>query len=664
MTVTLWFTPATASAIRTPESKSLSGDRSVPNSNCTPDLMTFVLGRNSPHWHRTTKEGSATNSPQSALIPRKDLPLKLRHIFPLTVVVFWWPGGTGRAQQIKVNGQKIDGKPQAVCNGRQGIGPGENTDYGIRFPQANACSMAGDLYSRAGDMGDAKNLWERGCQSGSPSGCVALAKQLINEGNKQGAIAILESPSNGCGTAPYAGVRVGDEASSCDVELYDLVKSDDIYHNTPEAIAIARRLCVGGASFGPGCFQAVPVPQPATDESIAQWKQAIEQLKAIGKQAQDANSQRQSEEMDALTNAYNQSLKANQQTLSQILSNALSQRNQIQEAANAKIGQIMASARPTPVPQRAAATASMGAPRANNVPASNAYSSSSMPGVSGDGSLTGQYRAAANAYRKAASQACTPEARNCYLSQAQYYECIVSQLTSGGGAGCNQPPACTSSGCGAGQSGNNGSGNGGGSQPLEANVPKVVIFHPGGQVEVDPQLDPTTGQPVAPPAQPTRDQSQALANSMTNAFDSMGNTPLPSPALAPVNPPPDLTPAQPLAVSMTNAFESIGNTPSDSSPAPTPTATPAPAPSLDPGKIFGEVAEYFDPTAELLAPSPLDKIEGAFESAMAYLLNLDPLERATNGLNLSKGMSKFNNEIIDQLGVKFDQFANWLMGNQ
>lgn len=57
----------------------------------------------------------------------------------------------------------------------------------------------------------------------------------------------------------------------------------------------------------------------------------------------------------------------------------------------------------------------------------------------------------ANAYRTAASGACTAAAKSCYLQQAQYYDCLNSQITQST-ANCVQPASCTSSGCAAGSS--------------------------------------------------------------------------------------------------------------------------------------------------------------------------------------------------------------------
>jgi hypothetical protein len=63
------------------------------------------------------------------------------------------------------------------------------------------------------------------------------------------------------------------------------------------------------------------------------------------------------------------------------------------------------------------------------------------------------YQAAAQLYRNYATAACTPQAKACYLKQAEYHDCLVRSVQGGPDCG-TPPPACTSSGCGAGQGGN------------------------------------------------------------------------------------------------------------------------------------------------------------------------------------------------------------------
>jgi hypothetical protein len=236
------------------------------------------------------------------------------------------------AQQTKLpNGQKINGKPAGLCDGREKITPGDNIDYGVRFPQGNACAAAGSLYNGAGYLADAKQYWRKGCELGSPDGCTDLARQLVNEGNRQQAIALLENSSFGCATAPYAGVRLGDEGYHCDLALHDLVKG------TLEETNVDSRLCTSGSAFGSGyCTDLVPMPQPPTSQSTAQWSQAVDRLHEVWQQANNLNEQRQDGEMKALNDAYEQFLRGGRPTMAQTLAAALAQRSTIQDTANAK----------------------------------------------------------------------------------------------------------------------------------------------------------------------------------------------------------------------------------------------------------------------------------------------------------------------------------------
>ena len=96
----------------------------------------------------------------------------------------------------------------------------------------------------------------------------------------------------------------------------------------------------------------------------------------------------------------------------------------------------------------------------------------SVFGAVGHDTVASQYDLAAAAYRTAASKACTPQARSCYLRQAEYHDCLSAHVR-GGSDTCTEPPRCTSSCC---------SGNGGGQRSgsgSNASAASAVAAPPG-----------------------------------------------------------------------------------------------------------------------------------------------------------------------------------------